>query len=288
MNVEVHLESVYIPTPQGIFQLPHEDKYFTLNLGKFIFEIIDSSAMRKLLTKSLLQNTVHAKTQLRPKIGLIGVIEDRNSSFLTGPSRAPDLIRKHFLEAAVNSWSELGIDVHNSIIDFGNVVPIKRHHADIYKAINPSLEEMQQAQNLTPLTLGGDHSITFSMCKAVRERVGKPLVIVHFDAHPDIYENFEDNPDSHASPFARILETPDLCQQLISIGIRTLSGEQATQIQKYGVKMIEAKDFPSKGSDIQDILKNYIKSADTPVYISFDIDVLEPVRVRMALFLLFI
>lgn len=234
--------------------------------------------MRKLLTKNILKNSVHAPTQTSPRIGLIGVIEDRNSSFLTGPSRAPDLIRKYFLESAVNSWSELGIDVHHSIVDFGNVVPVKKHHESIYKAVSPSMEEMQQTHSLTPLTLGGDHSITFSMCKAVRKQVGKPLVIVHFDAHPDIYENFEDNPDSHASPFARILETPDLCEQLISIGIRTLSGEQAMQIKKYGVKMIEAKDFPLKGSDILDILKNYIKSADTPVYISFDIDVIEPVR----------
>jgi arginase len=242
--------------------------------------------MRQLLKKSVLQNFVPVQNRSRPKIGLIGIMEDRNSSFLQGPSRAPDLIRKYFLEAAVNSWSELGIDVHDSIIDFGNVIPSKSNHAHVFRQISPQLEEMQEVHNLTPLTLGGDHSITFSMCKAVKKRVGKPLVIVHFDAHPDIYENFENNPDSHASPFARILETPDLCQQLISIGIRTLNGEQAIQIKKYGVKMIEAKDFPLKGFDILDILKTYITSDDTPVYISFDLDVIEPVRKETALFAL--
>jgi arginase len=234
--------------------------------------------IRNLVTKASFRSIVSDKLVSRSTIGLIGIQEDRNSSYQTGPHKAPALIRKHFLEPAVNTWSELGIDVFDSIVDFGDIQPPNSNHSEIFRAVNPYIQEMQETHGLVPLTLGGDHSITFSTCKAVRKFINKPLVIIHFDAHPDIYEDFEGNPDSHASPFARILEVPGLCQQLISIGIRTLSGEQSPQIEKYGVHLIEAKDFPSKGSDIAGALKKFISDKDTPVYITFDIDVLDPVR----------
>lgn len=234
--------------------------------------------IRNFVSRCSLQNSILGRYPLKSVIGLIGIQEDRNSSFQTGPQKAPALIRKHFLEPAVNSWSELGIDVFDSIVDFGDIQPTKSSHSDIFAAVNPSIQEMQEIHGLVPLTLGGDHSITFSTCKAVRRFINSPLVIVHFDAHPDIYEDFEGNPDSHASPFARILEVPGLCQQLISIGIRTLNGEQSPQIRKYGVHLIEAKDFPSKGSDISGVLKKFVLDEDTPVYITFDMDVLDPVR----------
>ena len=59
---------------------------------------------------------------------------------------------------------------------------------------------------LRPLVLGGDHSISFPVVRAVSEKLGGPLDILHLDAHPDIYDAFEGNKYSHASSFARIME----------------------------------------------------------------------------------
>ena len=59
---------------------------------------------------------------------------------------------------------------------------------------------------LRPLVLGGDHSISFPVVRAVSEKIGGPLDILHLDAHPDIYHAFEGNKYSHASSFARIME----------------------------------------------------------------------------------
>lgn len=59
---------------------------------------------------------------------------------------------------------------------------------------------------LRPLVLGGDHSITYPVVRAVSEKLGGPVDILHFDAHPDIYDCFEGNKYSHASSFARIME----------------------------------------------------------------------------------
>lgn len=59
---------------------------------------------------------------------------------------------------------------------------------------------------LRPLVLGGDHSISFPVVRAVCEKLGGPVDILHLDAHPDIYDAFEGNKYSHASSFARIME----------------------------------------------------------------------------------
>ena len=238
---------------------------------------LETIVSRSLLSKAALCSAKLEKISSKRMIGLLGLTEDRNSSFQRGASNAPSLIRQHFLMPSVNSWCELGVDLHDRIIDYGDIQPEERHHRDIYNAIRCKMDEIQRIDGLVPLTLGGDHSITFSTCSAVRNFVGKPLVIVHFDAHPDIYENFEDNPSSHASPFARICEVPGLCKKLIQIGIRTLSGEQMPQIAKYRVEVVEARNFPAKGSDIREILEKFIISDEDPVYISVDIDVLEPV-----------
>lgn len=59
---------------------------------------------------------------------------------------------------------------------------------------------------LRPLVLGGDHSISYPVVRAVSEKLGGPVDILHLDAHPDIYDAFEGNKYSHASSFARIME----------------------------------------------------------------------------------
>jgi arginase len=68
------------------------------------------------------------------------------------------------------------------------------------------------------------------------------LSILHFDAHPDLYQDFRGNPHSHASPFARIMEEK-LAQRLVQVGIRTMNGHQREQAERFGVEVIEMKDL---------------------------------------------
>ena len=84
-------------------------------------------------------------------------------------------------------------------------------------------------------------------------------------AHPDLYNNFDNNPYSHASPFARIMEK-SLVKRLVQIGIRTLNNHQREQVEKFNVEVIEMKDFSS----------NLSLKFDGPLYISLDIDGLDP------------
>jgi arginase len=112
--------------------------------------------------------------------------------------------------------------------------------------------------------LGGDHSITYPIVKAVAGR-HRELTIFHFDAHPDLYDEFEGNRLSHACPFARIMEA-GLAKRLVQVGIRTINRHQREQAQRFGVEVVEMRGLPAYEK---------LKGAG-PVYVTFDMDVLDP------------
>ena len=115
-----------------------------------------------------------------------------------------------------------------------------------------------------PIALGGDHAITFPILRAFAKRHPR-LSILHFDAHPDLYDEFEGNRFSHACPFARIMEE-GLAGRLVQVGIRTANAHQREQVARFGVEMIEMRDFRD----------GLAPEFDAPVYVSFDLDGLDP------------
>jgi arginase len=114
------------------------------------------------------------------------------------------------------------------------------------------------------VSIGGDHSVSYPIISAFADKY-EGLNILHFDAHADLYDNFDDNPYSHASPFARILEGGEI-KSLTQVGIRTLNKHQREQAAKFGVKIIEMKGFNF----------DFIQNLQSPLYISLDLDVLDP------------
>jgi agmatinase len=96
-------------------------------------------------------------------------------------------------------------------------------------------------------------------------RVHGPINILHFDAHPDLYQDFEGDPLSHASPFARIMEA-GLAARLVQVGIRTLNRHCREQAQRFGVEVIEMHDFDA----------GRVPIPQAPLYISIDLDALDP------------
>jgi arginase len=192
---------------------------------------------------------------------LVGVPFDANSSYLRGAAGAPAVIRSAFHSSSSNYWSELGVDLGAEAIyeDAGDL----QFGQDAFAQIESRVGQLVD-RGLRPLSLGGDHSITFPLVRAVSKRV-PDLTILHFDAHPDLYDDFENNRHSHASPFARILEER-LAKRLLQVGIRTLNRHQREQAERFGVEIIEMRNVPA-------LEKMKVQG---PVYISFDMDVLDP------------
>jgi len=199
-------------------------------------------------------------------ITLLGIPLDVNSSYLPGPAEAPRKIREAFHCEASNAWSESGIEVPvGAFADEGDL-PLRNTR----EAVGEDFAEIERAggellaKASQPIFLGGDHSITYPVLKAFAPRY-RNLTIVHFDAHPDLYDEFEGSRTSHACPFARIMEA-GLAARLIQFGIRTLNRHQREQAAKFGVEIVQMRDLPA--FDRLNIAG--------PVYISFDMDVLDP------------
>jgi arginase len=196
------------------------------------------------------------------KVAILGLPADENSSFLKGTSLAPPLIRAALFSEATNLFAENGMDLGSQslIIDAGDVVPADGR--DVYSQIEDSVCALLR-RNLRPLILGGDHSITYPVVRAVSQ-MHPGLTILDFDAHPDLYDVFQGNRTSHACPFARIMEE-HLVLRLVQIGIRTMNSHQRQQAERFGVEVIQMQDW-------QDILPEL----HAPVYLSFDLDALDP------------
>ena len=204
-----------------------------------------------------------ADVEGRAKLALIGFRYDENSSFMKGAADAPPQIRAAFRSDASNLFSESGVDLGTEglFFDAGDIEPVSG--SDTMTLIQDSISTLL-SDGLAPIALGGDHSITYPIVKAFARRFPE-LSILHFDAHPDIYDEFQGNRYSHACPFARIMEEK-LVKRLVQVGIRTATTHQREQIKKFGLEVVEMRDWKH----------GLAFEFDTPVYISFDVDALDP------------
>jgi agmatinase len=203
---------------------------------------------------------------VQPGVGVLGIPFDANSSFRRGPARAPAAIRKALGSEAGNEYSERGVRVwpSDAVLDHGDLKVAQR--ARVRAPIDAIEQGVARAVAVTPrlLMLGGDHAVSYPAVRALAQRWG-PLSILHFDAHPDMYPEYQGNPYSHASPMARILEE-SLVDRLVQVGIRSPSPVQEAIARKYRVEVHAACDL-GRIADLR---------FSSPLYFSIDLDGLDP------------
>jgi len=197
------------------------------------------------------------------RVHILGVPNDDNSSFLKGAAEAPSNIRAELFSSAYNMWTETGVNLGEpGVLNDAGDVEFNRSE-DAWDVIESSVFELVRIGDRV-ISLGGDHAITHPVVKAFRHKYPR-FGTLHFDAHPDIYHEFEGNPRSHASPFARIMEEK-LADRLVQVGIRAATGHQREQWSRFGVEAIEMRD-------LKDMPKIRF---ETPIYVSLDMDALDP------------
>ena len=196
------------------------------------------------------------------KPALIGIPWDEMSSFMRGAAEAPPLIRAALFSDASNSFSESGREVRRELIHNAGDLEVTTGEA-MMQRIETAIADLL-SYGFKPISLGGDHAITFPIIHAFAKKYRR-LSILHFDAHPDLYDELDGNRFSHACPFARIMEA-GLVERLVQVGIRTMTDHQRQQVERFGVEVIEMRDYRD----------DWPIDFDTPVYISFDVDGLDP------------
>ncbi len=196
---------------------------------------------------------------------ILGLPQDNNSSFLAGPALGPDKIKEALLSDSSNMFSESGLDLGKEGIweDAGNLnLKNLKDQAAFSKIRETILDLLKKGDHL--IGLGGDHSVSWPTIDAHAE-IYPSINILHVDAHPDLYDSLLDNKYSHASPFARLMESGKI-KRLVQVGIRTLNKHQRDQAKRFGVEIHEMQNL----SRVDKI--NFAG----PVYCSVDLDALDP------------
>ncbi len=132
-------------------------------------------------------------------------------------------------------------------------------------------------RGIVPMCLGGDHLVSLPILRALAR--DRPLGMIHFDAHTDFYESyFGGFRYTHGTPFRRAAEEGLLdLKRVVQIGIRgsTYDGEDVAWARSRGVRIVTIEEFSERGPDAVMSEARAILG-DGPVYVSFDIDALDP------------
>lgn len=131
--------------------------------------------------------------------------------------------------------------------------------------------------DVIPLTLGGDHTLTWPILRAMRNRYG-PVALVHVDAHADINDEMFGEKVAHGCPFRRAWEDGCLINdKVFQIGLRGTgySPDDFNWARDKGWRVIQAEDCWHKSlSPLMEEIR--AKIGDAPVYLTYDIDSLDP------------
>ena len=146
--------------------------------------------------------------------------------------------------------------------------PIKKNMADALKQIE-NINKILLDKKKFPLTLGGEHSLTPGAIRPFIKKFGK-ICLLHFDAHADLRNSYNNNKFSHASAIRRCLDNPNV--SVVSFGIRNISSSEITFLQKNKkrIKIFWAKDKSNWNlNQFKKIIKN------KKLYLTFDVDGLD-------------
>ncbi len=196
------------------------------------------------------------------KSRILGFEWDASSSHARGPALAPTVVRRLLTSEASSSYSIDLTDMRAAIAGYD--IPALPEDGALARAIIERTVAETIARGETPLSIGGDHSITYPILKAVAAKRG-PVNLLHIDAHPDLHHDYEGDPFSHASPFARAHED-GLIARHVAVGIRCWDPGSKAQAEKFGVTILGSHDLDRVPGDL----------FAAPLYITIDLDGLDP------------
>jgi guanidinopropionase len=156
-------------------------------------------------------------------------------------------------------------------VNFERIFDVEASHADITRFF-----QKLHAAVVTPLSAGGDHSITLPIMRAIAAE--HPVGLIHIDAHTDCCDEEMNSKYSHGTPFRRAVEEGLLDpQRTIQIGIRGAanSSECWDFGPQHGIRIIYIEEFARLGAE-QVIAEARRVVGDGPTYISFDVDGIDP------------
>jgi agmatinase len=178
----------------------------------------------------------------------------------------------------IRSWHPV-LDVHPferlRVADCGDVDVIPISIEETYAAVSGRIDEVSAA-GAVPLCVGGDHSVTLPILRSLARRHGA-LGLVHFDAHPDTWDEYFGHKFFHGTPFRRAVEEGVVDpRRFVQIGIRgPLYGPDDFAFHReHGIEAIRIEAVKERGVGWVGGQLDRLRGG--PVYCSFDIDAVDP------------
>jgi agmatinase len=209
-------------------------------------------------------------------VALFGVPYDGGVSYRPGARFGPRAVREQ--SSLIRSWHPV-LKVHPferlRVADCGDVDVAPTSIEQTYAAITARVDALTAA-GATPVCVGGDHSITLGILRSLAKRFG-PLGLVHFDAHPDTWDQYFGSKFFHGTPFRRAVEERLIDpRRMIQVGIRgPLYGpEDFAFHDEHGIEVIRIEAIKEQGTAW--VVERFARLRGAPVYCSFDIDAVDP------------
>jgi len=199
--------------------------------------------------------------------GIIGVPFDSTTSYHSGARLGPIVVRE----------ASFGFEKYNTIFnkdltttfyDFGDINVVPGNCRKTCELVEDTVNELLDL-NIKPIIIGGEHSASIGAIKALYEKYGK-LTVIHLDAHRDLAFEFIGEKYSHATVMRRAHETG---AGLVQIGIRSSSSDEEEFVKStYNIQTFKNKDVHKH----MDAIEYYLINIDGPIYVSIDMDVVDP------------
>jgi len=205
--------------------------------------------------------------------GIIGVPFDSTCSYHHGSRYGPTIIREaSFGFEQYNSTFEKLLD--GEFYDCGDLNVVHGNCRKTCDSLKDAVEELIES-NIKPIIIGGEHSVSIGSIKALANLEDNDdlsdVTIIHLDAHRDIIDTYIGEKDSHATIMRRVHDLNP--KELIQIGIRSFSIEEKEFVESQGnITSFLAKDL----FDDFDTLLEKLDSLEGKVYVSIDMDVIDP------------
>ena len=199
--------------------------------------------------------------------GIIGVPFDSTTSYHSGSRLGPIVVRE-----ASYGFENYNINFKTSLdcvfYDFGDVNVVPGNCEATCNIVEDTVNELFDL-GIKPITIGGEHSASIGVIKALSEKYEK-LTVIHLDAHRDLAFDFIGEKYSHATVMRRAHE---FGVDLVQIGIRSSSIDEEDFVKSiYNIQTFKNKDVHKH----MDAVEYYLTTIDTPIYLSIDMDVLDP------------
>ncbi|MGW4522457.1 agmatinase [Amycolatopsis sp. NPDC004378] len=213
----------------------------------------------------------------RADVAVVGVPFDSGVSYRPGARFGPAavreasrLLRPYHPELDVSPFEE------RQVVDAGDIAINPFNIGEAIETLQQEAEALQ-ATGTRLVTVGGDHTIALPLLRAAAKKHG-PVALLHFDAHLDTWDTYFGEPYTHGTPFRRASEEGILDTSALShVGTRgPLYGKRdLEEDRRLGFGIVTSGDVLRRGvAETVDALRQRI--GDRPLYVSVDIDVLDP------------